>query len=317
MTLVSISSNPIPENPDTGIIVTPDGVRLRYACWSSSEARNGTVCIFTGRGECIEKYFETISELRARGFAVAIMDWRGQGRSSRQLANHAKGHVRDFTEYEIDVDAFMQHIVLAKCPKPYVALAHSMGGAAMLRVAHAGKAYFEGMVLCAPLIDLPSARASRPLRWLTRALVHSGMGEHFVSGGKIDLAKADGFPTNRLTSDPSRYQRNAAIVKAEPSLAISAPTLAWLNAVFDTIAGFRNAEYARAISQPVLMVGCGRDSIVSTPAIAAFARRLPRGSYVEIPAAKHELLHERNEHRNRFWAAFDEFIATGLSRSGS
>jgi len=51
----------------------------------------GTVCVFGGRGEFIEKYFETIGELRRRGFAVATMDWRGQGRSSRQLPDARKG----------------------------------------------------------------------------------------------------------------------------------------------------------------------------------------------------------------------------------
>ena len=60
------------------------------------DAGKGTVCVFGGRGEFIEKYFETISELRQRGFAVAIMDWRGQGHSSRQLPDRAQGACRRF-----------------------------------------------------------------------------------------------------------------------------------------------------------------------------------------------------------------------------
>src|SRR5260221_10899037 len=42
-------------------------------------------CVFTGRAEQIEKYFETVRDLRDRGFAVAMIDWRGQGHSSRRL----------------------------------------------------------------------------------------------------------------------------------------------------------------------------------------------------------------------------------------
>ena len=45
--------------------------------------RKGTVCIFPGRTEFIEKYFEVVRDLRARGFAVAVLDWRGQGLSDR------------------------------------------------------------------------------------------------------------------------------------------------------------------------------------------------------------------------------------------
>ena len=53
-------------------------VELRFARWDSPSQR-GTVCVFGGRGEFIEKYFETITELRRRGFAVATMDGAGKG----------------------------------------------------------------------------------------------------------------------------------------------------------------------------------------------------------------------------------------------
>ena len=66
--------------------------------------------------------------MRARGFAVAILDWRGQGGSQRMLSDPLKGHVRDFAEYEIDVEAFMREVVLPDCPPPHYAIAHSMGG---------------------------------------------------------------------------------------------------------------------------------------------------------------------------------------------
>ena len=94
-------------------------------------------------------------DLRDRGFAVAMIDWRGQGHSSRRLRDPRKGYVRDFADFEIDVETFVQQVVLPDCPPPFFALAHSMGGAVMLRVAHAGKRWFDRMVLSAPMIDLP------------------------------------------------------------------------------------------------------------------------------------------------------------------
>ena len=48
--------------------------------------RVGTVCLFQGRAECIERYFEVVNDLRRRGFAVATIDWRGQGGSDRRAA---------------------------------------------------------------------------------------------------------------------------------------------------------------------------------------------------------------------------------------
>src|SRR3954465_15976032 len=91
MTLLSIPGNPVPEGAIAGTIGTPDGVTLRFARWAAPENGRGTVCVFAGRGEYIEKYFETAKDLRKRGYAVATIDWRGQGHSSRRLDNPAQG----------------------------------------------------------------------------------------------------------------------------------------------------------------------------------------------------------------------------------
>ena len=118
MTLVSIPANPVPEDVVTGTIKTPDGAELRFARWAPPAGRKGTVCVFTGRSEQIEKYFETVRDLRDRGFAVAMIDWRGQGHSSRRLRDPRKGYVRDFSDYEVDVETFVQQVVLPDCPPP-------------------------------------------------------------------------------------------------------------------------------------------------------------------------------------------------------
>jgi lysophospholipase len=224
MTLLSIPANPAPEGAIAGTIATPDGVTLRFARWAAPADGRGTVCVFTGRSEYIEKYFETVQDLRQRGYAVAMIDWRGQGHSARRLDNPFKGHVESFSEYQIDMAAFVDQIVLPYCPPPYFALAHSMGGAVMLRAAHDGATTFERFVLCAPMIDLPRPRASLPMRGLMRLLRTAGMGERFIPGGDIDLIKSSGFPGNPLTSDPRRYARNAAILEADPTLGITSPT---------------------------------------------------------------------------------------------
>ena len=85
-----------------------------------------------GRAEFIEKYFEVIGELLSRGFVVATFDWRGQGLSDRLLGNRARGHVRRSTDYRLDLDAFVSQLLAPDCPKPWFALAHSMGAAATL-----------------------------------------------------------------------------------------------------------------------------------------------------------------------------------------
>jgi lysophospholipase len=308
MNLVCIPDNPCPDDAVTGKVRTPDGVELRFARWGSPVDGNGTVCVFGGRGEFIEKYFETVRDLGKRGFAVATMDWRGQGHSSRQLSDPRKGHVESFSDFEADVEAFMRQVVLPDCPPPYFALAHSMGGAVLLRVAHSGKRWFERTVLVAPMVDFPGARASLPSRVLIRTLRLAGFGASYVPGSNVDRARAAGFAGNPLTSDPRRYARNAAIFAADPAIGIGSPTVAWLDAAFATIVAFRAADYPAQIDQPVLMVEAGGDAIVSGAAIKRFAARLPAGSHCVIEGARHEILQEQDGYRAQFWAAFDAFV---------
>ena len=312
MNFVSIPGNPCPDGAATGMIQTPDGVALRFARWASPADSKGdvkgTVCVFTGRSEFIEKYFETVRDLQQRGFAVTVLDWRGQGHSSRQLPDPRKGHVANFRDFEIDVETFMRLVVLPDCPPPYFALAHSMGGAVMLRAAHSGRRWFERMVLAAPLIDLPQPRASWPLRILMRMLRLVGFGNSYVPGSNVDRARASGFPGNPLTTDPGRYARNAALLAQDPTLGIGSPTVAWLDAAFDAMVEFDAADYPLRIVAPVLMVAAGADRIVSGAAIEQFAARLPAGSYLAIEGARHEILQEADLYRVQFWAAFDAFV---------
>ena len=152
MTLVSIPANPVPDDTVAGTLKTKDGVTLRYARFAPPPGRKGTVCIFQGRAEFIEKYFETVRDMRARGFAVAILDWRGQGGSQRMLSDPLKGHVRSFTEYEIDAETFMREVVLPDCPPPHYAIAHSYPFPSVAYVEKSGTGYRETMVPWNPTI---------------------------------------------------------------------------------------------------------------------------------------------------------------------
>ena len=308
MTLVSIPANPVPDDAVSGTITAADGVELRFARWLPPGGRKGTICLFTGRGESIEKYFETVRDLRDRGFAVAMIDWRGQGHSARRLRDSRKGFVSNFAEYERDVEALMTHVVLPDCPPPYFALAHSMGGAVMLRVAHSGKRWFDRMVLSAPMIDLPGRAMTLPSRIAVRALRWMGRGGNFVPGGNEGLTGTGPFLNNPLTSDPVRFARNAAILAEDPTLGIAAPTVAWADTAFRAMIEFRGANYPGLIRQPILMMAASSDTIVSTAAIEEFAYHLRGGSHLVIAGSRHEILQEQDRYRQQFWAAFDAFI---------
>jgi lysophospholipase len=308
MTLVSIPANPVPENAVSGSLKTSDGVSLRYARWAPPPGRKGTVCLFQGRAEFIEKYFETVRDLRTRGFAVATLDWRGQGLSDRPLRDQRKGHVGNYSEYGADLEAFMREVVLPDCPPPYFAIAQSMGGAVLIRAAREGRRWFDRIVLAAPMIALASMQLSSLEKTMVRVLRSVGLGSAYPPSGTSRVPLQRPFASNQVTSDPVRFARNMAVLEAEPALLLGPPTIAWLDSTLRVTADFADPSYPSNIRQPILILAAGQDDVVSTTAIEVFAIDLRAGSHLIIPGSRHEILMEQDRLRAQFWAAFDAFV---------
>jgi lysophospholipase len=302
-------ANPEPKGTVVMDVMTADGVRLRAARWrTTARVCKGTICLATGRGEFIEKYFEVIGELRRRGFAVVAFDWRGQGGSERSLPNPRKGDIRDFSEYQRDLAAITSHILVPLMPRPWFGLTHSMGGAIYLSAAHDGTAPFARMVLSAPMIDLVVSEGKSWPRALALFLRAIGLGRDFLPGGGETSAMTKPFADNMLTSDPVRYARNAEAAAQVALLAIGDPTVRWVDAALRVIRSFKAPRYPLELRMPMLVIAAGADRLVSTPATGRFCARMKGGHAIVIPSARHEILMERDDIRDAFWAAFDAFI---------
>ena len=308
MDLVSIPANPVPDGATVGMLKTPDNVSVRFARWEPPAGRKGTLCVFPGRAEFIEKYFEVVNDARARGFAVAVLDWRGQGLSQRAMGDRHKGYVRSFADYEVDLETFVKEVALPDCPPPLFALGHSMGASVLIRTAYRGRRWFDRMVLSAPMIALAGPAGSRGAKISARTLRYLGMGGAYIPGGGATAVATRPFIGNVVTSDPVRYARTAAIVEATPDLGLGAPTVAWVDAAFRTMRDFAEPTYPNRIRQPMLIIAAGMDELVSTPEIGQFALRLRAGAQLVISGSRHEILMERDRFRSQFWAAFDAFV---------
>jgi lysophospholipase len=310
MDLHEIEGNPVPPGGAVGTVAVPDGVKLRYARWRPAARRSlGTVCVLQGRGEVIEKYFETIGELRKRGFAVATFDWRGQGGSDRRLRNRRKGHVDSFVEYERDLEAFMQQVALPDCPPPYYALAHSTGALIALGAVRNGRASFSRLVLESPLAGLGIRRPSQTTVFRIAAFMTAiGFGEMAVPGEQARPVETVPFEGNMLSGDAARYRRTIDLVTKLPDIAIGPPTFGWLYAACRAMRLAAEPDFGPSIKVPVLVVSGAMDRLVSQTAAEALAASLRAGGQVVIPGARHEILMERDAIREQFWAAFDAFV---------
>ena len=312
MDLVTLAKNPVPSGATVGTFAGYDSKPLRYALWSATRGpRRGTVCLFQGRGEFIEKYFETIADLRRRGFAVATMDWRGQGGSYRELGKSRKGHINDFAQFDKDLLRFMKDVVLPDCPPPFHALAHSMGGNILLRNAVEPGSWFERMILTAPMIAFAEQRVGVP-KPVARAYAEAGglvgFSKFYVRGGNDGSAESVPFENNPLTSDRERWSRNKAVLEVAPELGLGSPTIGWFRAALRSCEKISTPSFASRVTVPVMLLAAGDDEIVSTRVIEDFAVQLKLGSHVLIPGARHEILQENDFVRQRFWSAFDAYL---------
>ena len=309
-TLAVVPSNPVPEGARVGYFSTADKVQLRYASFPKTQgAARGTICLVHGRTEFIEKYFETIADFQARGFAVATFDWRGQGGSQRLIGNHKLGYVRRFDDYWEDLRAFHSSILLPDCPAPYYLVGHSMGGLVSLYAGIRDRMMFERIFLSAPMIGLPGQPLGPAgMARLAGTLSNLGLARMPVGrpGDKPQTELA--FPGNPLTSDLARFTRTSDVLKARPDLELGAPTFRWIAAAFEAMAGASTDRFPGAVRIPVLMLAAARDEIVDSTATETLGLRMRTGRHVMIPGARHELFMENDSIRGQVLAAFDAFI---------
>lgn len=288
-----------------------DGARIRVGVWHRPSAR-GTVLVLPGRTEFIEKYGETVGDLLDRGFCVVVIDWRGQGLSTRPLDNPLKGHIDTFRTYVDDFREIMSG-VREHLPAPYILLCHSMGGNIGARILVDDPSDIAAAIFTGPMLGLNTGSlpgyAVRSLGMLSNALK---LNERYIPGAKEASALDERFEDNVVTGDAIRFARNNKYIADKPELGLGPPTVGWVRAAFHSIDHLARRGVAEAVPVPALFVVAGQEALTDNAAAQRFARRMKRSQVLELSQAKHEILQEQDEIREEFWTAFDAFIAQVL-----
>jgi lysophospholipase len=286
------------------------GVHLRWAVQHPPGPPRGVLVLLQGRTEFIEKYSEVIERLAARGLQVWTFDLRGQGLSTRPLANPHKGHVEDFDDYQRDLRSFLDEVVWgspALAPGPRLLLAHSLGGLIALRYLLERPADFDRAVLSAPMLGVPTPLPPWLTEQLAALLVHLGLGEAYVARGDYGERNRT-FTDNPWTSDPARLAQTVARVSADPRLALGGITVRWLWASLREMRALCAPGRLSRLQVPTLVVAAGQDRCVRTEdTLAAFAG-VGAVELKRLDGAQHELMFEQDRHRDRFLALLEGFL---------
>lgn len=269
--------------------VAADGVRIRVAHWATENAR-GTVFVFPGRTEYIEKYGRTVYELRKAGYAALVVDWRGQGLAQRVCKDPAVGHIRHFSDYQLDVVALIAYARSQNLPKPWFLLAHSMGGCIGLRTIIAA-APFNAVAFSAPMWRIQMSRSSAIMAPFA-AKISTLLGRHesiAPTQSRVTMIARRHFAGNDLTSDPEMFAYLRRQHEAHPELTLGGPSIGWyLEAARENEA----IDHLPSPDLPAITFLGSDERIVDPESIKSRMSRWLNGELVHIPNGRHELLIE-------------------------
>lgn len=309
MKLIETPNNPPPDGAEIHSVKGYKGARLRVCITPAKGAPRGTVILFEGYTEFLEKYFETMRDLQARGFTTIIMDWRSQGLSTRKLKNPHIYYFQNFDEPVRDLIAALDQFK-DRLPRPWVTFAHSMGGAIALRALLIERIRPEAAFFSAPMWGVAAATLQN--RIAARVIRFIGLGRLPVSIFPKD-PREENFSENEVTSDEARFNRNWDAWRACSHIRIAGPSFAWFAAACDITQWFRKTSRTKRLRFPITVLSASEETIVRNEAHDAIAARLPDVVHKQIVGAKHELLQERDVYRDQALAAFDDLLKrTGI-----
>lgn len=254
----------------------PDGGSLAYDVYEPAAPLAPRAAILWVGGWCDHRtrWRAPAERLRDAGYAVYLLDQRGQGDSGG-----ARGHLSRFSQLLGDLQAF-RRLVRRRSDAPHVLLGHSFGGLVVLR-------YLETQ----PSDPVAGAVLSAP--WLATALPVPRWKQ--LAGRVL----ADLWPTARFTTG-----LDAALLARDPAVAAAYEADPAVQRVM-TPGAWREIRWAQRvvpadasrIECPLLFLLGGADRIVNAQATRALAEGLRGGDRVEVrwyPESYHELLLDRD-----------------------
>jgi lysophospholipase len=272
------------------------------------------VCL-GGLSEFSEKYFETAHDMLARGFAFWIMDWQYQGRSGRLAKYPQRRHSDGFDSDISDLAKFVDDYILPAAVHPDVGriplimLGHSMGGNIGLRYLTKFPKRFDGAAFTAPFLGIYNFSVAMKMFVACLTPFIPFIGKNYVPGGtdwQEAFRKSDG--KGIFSSDTVRDTIHNLWSKHDAALQVGQPTLGWVSQALKSCALLKRKGALENILIPVLIAAAGKEEIVDNDCIRAAASRLPKGEFLEIEGARHEILMEADAYRNTFFKAFDKMV---------
>jgi alpha-beta hydrolase superfamily lysophospholipase/SAM-dependent methyltransferase len=247
-----------------------DGAELFYRSWIPNKATDKALLLFHRGHEHSGRWQETVDSLGLEDVAVFAWDARGHGRSGGD-----RGAAKSLHDVIKDVDVFVRHVSrnFGIAIENMILLAHSLAAVTVTAWIHDYAPPIRAMILVTGAfhVKLYVPFAIRVLRMVRPRFVKSYVKSKMLTHDREQAARYD--------SDPFIFRQIAVNVLLD---------------LHDT--GQRLLADAGTIQTPTLMIGAGKDWVVSLKAQQQFFDRLSSSHkrFEIFPDAYHAIFHETN-----------------------
>lgn len=298
------------ERRESAVFERVNGQPIYYELYRPAEYR-GWIAISHGFVESGYKYAELIWYFTQNGYAVAIPDHRGHGRSYRGVEQTWLTHVDRFSDYAEDYACFLKRIVIpAAGEKPVYLLGHSMGGAiaalTLMRHPHLG---IKKLVLSSPMIAPQTAGIPKGITYaITRAFILTGHEKACLFNQQIFTGEEDFDSRWCCATSYARYCWYLNVQRDHEEFQNNAATYRWLEESILVTRTLMKQSNCDKLKLPVLLLQAGRDTMVENRVQNQFVQRLPDCRLVQFPTAKHEIFRSEDGVVKEFTEAILTFV---------
>jgi len=288
-----------------GAFRNADGARLRYGWAEPPDQQRGVVVFLPGFQATAEAVFETSRNLLDAGYAVWVLDRRGQGGSDRWLDNRQKSYSIGVEHDVHDVEIFAHAIVHGRAGEPRFLAGESLGGHIGFRVLHDKPDLFQAAAFSSPSIAFHTGAFPEWLvRMVTGTSVALGFGKAYAVGEHDwHFDPNAGNPDDPVKDDRNRALMSQAWFLKDPALIAGGATNTFVTELFRSSALEQSPGWLESIKTPVLIGEVEDDQIADASAMVRACARLAGCQLMAFNGTRHALFGDADSTRSIWIAA--------------
>jgi len=272
----------------SGKYISFDNTSIYYEYFLAKKPK-ANIVIVHGLSEFTKKFYEFIYYALNQGYNVFLYDQRCHGLSDRLTDDDSILHVDDFVDYAMDLELFIDKIVIPTEDIPVFIYSQSMGGAvsALYLANHSEK--IKKAVFSVPLLEpvihnVPYSLAQKCVK-LGRIILGSKKKFFLSKDFDPEIEYNDTYGSSKV-----RFDHNIKLRKENEKYQSSPMSFGW---VYNSLMLHRKIlkkNFVEKINVPILLISAEMDTVVKNEPQRAFARLCKNCEFIQMDNVTHALL---------------------------